>query len=231
MYETGYLEKEDFAARVERVKERLERETKAYDRRSQAEQLAKDHATLRANSETFADHLKIGLQTLDFTMKRQILRLLIKRIEVTDDEVQIVYKVQPHAVAGSPQTGNLQHPVKLPMSVQGRAVAGMLVLMGSVFCRAEDRPQLVGAGELVRVYRTNEARADEYFHWKPEAVSGVLVRIQTEKVPDPARQLVGRRVYVAILDLGADQQEGLTLVLVFDEKHRRGCRTWKPDSG
>jgi len=116
MYETGYLEKEDFATRVERVKERLAREEQAYGERAQAEQLANDHAALQADFESFASRLKTSLDVMDFATKRKILRLLVKRIEVGDDQVQIVYKVQPNPMGNSPQGASLQHSLKLPRS-------------------------------------------------------------------------------------------------------------------
>ncbi len=47
------------------------------------------------------------LNDLDFPTKRKILRLLVKRIEVRDEEVQIVYKIQSHpfAVGSNGPTG------------------------------------------------------------------------------------------------------------------------------
>ena len=70
--------------------------------------------------ETFANRLKAGLEGVDFAMKRKILQLLVKRIEVGNDDVQIVYKVQPHPAASSPQGDNLQHPLKTHTKAQGR---------------------------------------------------------------------------------------------------------------
>ena len=119
MYETGYLEKEDFTTRVQRVKERLSREEEAYRERAQAKELASDQATLLADFESFANRLKTGLKTMDLAMKRKILQLLIKRIEVGTDQVQVVYKVQPHPFALSPKGGDLQHPLKLHQAAPG----------------------------------------------------------------------------------------------------------------
>ena len=113
MYETGYLEKEDFASRMQRVKERLTREEKAYGERLQAEQVANDQAAMLAGFESFANGLKSGLEGMDIENKRKILRLLIQRIVVGDEDVQIVYRVQPHPVLTDPLGGNLQHPLKL----------------------------------------------------------------------------------------------------------------------
>jgi site-specific DNA recombinase len=119
MYENGYLEKEDFATRVQRVKARLLREEEAWNEQMRAGKLANDHATLLADFTTFANHLKKGLKFVDFKTKRKILGLLIKRIEVGTDQVQIVYKVHPRPFADSPGGDDLQHRLKLHSKAQG----------------------------------------------------------------------------------------------------------------
>jgi site-specific DNA recombinase len=112
MYEMGHLEKEDFVSRVQGVKARLEREEKAYGERTKAEQVADDRVKLLAEYETFGSRLRTGLETMDLAAKRKLLQMIIKRIEVGNDEVTIVYKVKPYPGAGSPQDDNLQHPLK-----------------------------------------------------------------------------------------------------------------------
>ncbi len=44
--------------------------------------------------ETFAGQIRGGLEEADFQTKRKLLRLLIQRIAVDEDEIRIVYKVQ-----------------------------------------------------------------------------------------------------------------------------------------
>ena len=112
MYEMDHLEKEDFVSRVQGVKARLEREEKAYGERAKEEQLANDRAVLLTEFESFSSRLKINLETTDFATKRKLLQMLIKRIEVRNDDVQIVYKVKPYPDTQSPKGENLQHPLK-----------------------------------------------------------------------------------------------------------------------
>lgn len=126
MYENGYLEKEDFAQRMQRVNDRLAREEEAWRQQAQAGQRANDQAALLADFATFADRLKTGLAAMDFATKRKILRLLIKRIEVGEDQIQIVYKVNQNPFADSPQNGgNLQHRLKLHNIAQGKRSAAL----------------------------------------------------------------------------------------------------------
>ena len=101
-YENGWLEKSDFEPRIRRAKERLLREK---------ETLAEHHRDVSSEDElrlligeftTFTRQITDGLEDADFHTKRKLLRLLIKRIEVDEDEVRIVYKVQPHPFVPSP---------------------------------------------------------------------------------------------------------------------------------
>jgi len=70
----------------------------------------------------FSDRLKAGLDTMEIAAKRTILKVLIKRIEVGDEQVQIVYKVHPRPFADSPTEGDLQHRLKLHNIAQGNAL-------------------------------------------------------------------------------------------------------------
>jgi site-specific DNA recombinase len=100
-YENGWLDKSDFEPRVRRVKERLAREEQALEQQ-QRELSSNELRLLVGQFTTFAEQMAGGLEQADFTTKRQLLRLLIQRIEVDEDEVRIVYKVQPHPFAPSP---------------------------------------------------------------------------------------------------------------------------------
>ena len=54
-----------------------------------------------------------GLEQADFATRRKLLRLLINRIEVDQDEIRIVYKVQPSPfVQGPASRGVLQDCLK-----------------------------------------------------------------------------------------------------------------------
>jgi site-specific DNA recombinase len=101
-YENGWLDKSDFEPRIRRAKERLlhEEETLVEHHRD----ITSEHELrlLVGQFETFARQITDGLDDADFQTKRKLLRLLIKRIEVDEDEVRIVYKVQPPPFVSSP---------------------------------------------------------------------------------------------------------------------------------
>ena len=101
-YENDWLDKADFEPRIRRVKERLAREKEAraqWDRETTSEE---ELRLLVGNFETFATHIREGLDQANMETKRKILRLMINRIEVDKTEVRIVYKVQSHPFVPSP---------------------------------------------------------------------------------------------------------------------------------
>src|SRR5262249_49631130 len=112
-YENGWLEKDEFASRMSHAKERLDREQEAC---AQYERDLADANELRVvgeRFEAFAEKIATGLDDVDFETKRKLIRLLVKHIEVDEDEIRIVYKVQPRPFAVSPDRGNVQHWLKL----------------------------------------------------------------------------------------------------------------------
>ena len=123
-YEHGWAPAAELAPRLEHVKEQLAREQEALA-------AAVHHDTSQAQVQshldgftTFAAQLAEGLDTADESTQRDLLRLLIKRIEVDDTEVRIVYKVHTPPFAPSPASrGNfLQHRSRRRVTaVQGRA--------------------------------------------------------------------------------------------------------------
>jgi site-specific DNA recombinase len=112
-YENGLLDKADFEPRMRRARERLTREQESLAQRDRETASEEELRLLVGNFETFAGHIREGLDQADMETKRNILRLLIKRIEVDKDEVRIVYKVQPHPFVPSPaERGFLQDCLK-----------------------------------------------------------------------------------------------------------------------
>lgn len=101
-YENGWLEKSDFEPRIRRVRDRLAREQQALAQHQRDASSDEELRLLVGHFERFAEQIGAGLQQADLATKRKLLRLLIQRIEVDEDEVRVVYKVQPHPFVLSP---------------------------------------------------------------------------------------------------------------------------------
>jgi len=107
-YEDGLIEKGDFEPRMRRHQERLAAlET---ERRSLAEAEAKALELRLAVGclEDFAEQIAEGLNKPDWTTKREIIRALVKRVEIGEHEIQVVYRISSHPFVPSPDRGILQ---------------------------------------------------------------------------------------------------------------------------
>jgi site-specific DNA recombinase len=119
-YENDWLDKVEFEPRVRSAKDRLARE-EATLQEHQRDSMNEDELRLVIGQfSAFAEQMSENLEHADFATKRQLLRLLIKRIEVTDQEVQIVYKVSLRPFANSPSSGGfLQDCLKFHLTPSG----------------------------------------------------------------------------------------------------------------
>jgi site-specific DNA recombinase len=107
-YTEGLLDKSEFEPRLRRFKERLAQlEAEA---RAAAAQLAQAEELRLAvgRLQDFARAIQEGLKTVDWNMRREIIRTLVKQIEVGDQEVRVIYRVAPNPFVKGPQGGHLQ---------------------------------------------------------------------------------------------------------------------------
>lgn len=91
IYTAGYVEKADFEARMVHLKQRLA------TLEAQAQQL-EDAAQLQlviGRLEAFAAQVNAGLEDLDWGARRELIRTLVKRVDVGPDDVNVVFRVTP----------------------------------------------------------------------------------------------------------------------------------------
>jgi site-specific DNA recombinase len=108
-YQEGLLKKEEFEPRVRAARERLTR------LEADATQLADErekHRALRLalqGVEDFAARVQAGLGSATWHEKREIIRALVRRVEVATDEIRIVYRVSPPPFVSAPPGGAFRH--------------------------------------------------------------------------------------------------------------------------
>jgi site-specific DNA recombinase len=103
------VETSEFEPRIQRLKERL---AKLDAERHQLAQEIREHDELRlvySRFEDFADQINQSLTQADWKQRRELLRALVKRVEVDNETLRIVYKVPPRPFVNGPQRGRLQH--------------------------------------------------------------------------------------------------------------------------
>ncbi|MBV8313869.1 MAG: recombinase family protein [Planctomycetaceae bacterium] len=108
-YGDGLLDKSEFEPRLTAARERLARLEEEHRQRIGA---ATQEAELRlviGQLEEFARRVSQGLEEPDWDTRREIIRALVKKVEIDEQEIRIVYRVSPSPFEGGPQQGRSQH--------------------------------------------------------------------------------------------------------------------------
>jgi site-specific DNA recombinase len=108
-YTEGFIDKQEFAPRIKRLRQRL---STLEDRDRQIRLEVARQAELRliiTRLEEFAAQVNDKLADADWQTKRDLIRTLVKRVEIGKEEVNIVFRVMPDPFNSSPERGNLQH--------------------------------------------------------------------------------------------------------------------------
>ena len=94
-YAEGLIDKAEFEPRIARMRERL------MQIEAQAQQM-KDEASLEheltlilGRLDEFAARVKNGLHEADWLTRREIIRALVKRVEIDQEQVRVVFRVNP----------------------------------------------------------------------------------------------------------------------------------------
>src|SRR5262249_54753918 len=98
----------EFEPRIRGAKERLAKlETEA---QTQAEEEAQEQELrlVIGQLQEFAERVQNGLAEADWSTRREIIRALVKRVEVDKEEVRVVYRVSPSPFVERPDGGILQ---------------------------------------------------------------------------------------------------------------------------
>jgi site-specific DNA recombinase len=108
-YGGGLLDKSEFEPRILAARERLAKlEDECRQRIGEATQEAELRLVI-GQLEEFARRVSEELQEPDWDTRRNVVRALVKKVEVDEQEVRIVYRVSPSPFEGGPQQSRLQH--------------------------------------------------------------------------------------------------------------------------
>ena len=92
-YTDGVLDRGEFDPRLERARERIEKHQQQLDNHQHE---SREQATLRealACLDDFTSSIDTNLESADWTLRREILRTLIDRIEIEESQLRIVYRI------------------------------------------------------------------------------------------------------------------------------------------
>src|SRR5258706_10426262 len=107
----GLLTKEEFESKIRASRAALEQLNAQIQSQNDLENAREEMRLIIGSVETFAQKVGQNLAQADFAAKRDILCALIKRVEIDDDQVRIVYRVNPNAATPSQTAAKpvLQH--------------------------------------------------------------------------------------------------------------------------
>jgi site-specific DNA recombinase len=108
-YEDGLIEKDEFEPRIKRAKMQLGKLEAEIKEANEKEERIKTLQLIIGKLKDFADKVQAGLNKADWITRREIIRALIKRIEIDTEEVNIVYKISPDSFINAPEKKSLQH--------------------------------------------------------------------------------------------------------------------------
>jgi site-specific DNA recombinase len=110
LYSEGLLQRSELEPRLQSAKQRLSKlEQQAQGQAAQLAQQAELRLAL-THLQEFAAQVEQGLDRADWSTRRQVIRALVKRVEITANDVSIVYRVAPVPFVESPHEGGvLQH--------------------------------------------------------------------------------------------------------------------------
>jgi site-specific DNA recombinase len=113
-YADGLLERNEFESRIGKLRSQHDREVAALVNLRGEQAATEDWNNAATALSMLASQVAENLETATFTLKRELLTLLIKRIEVCRTEIRIVYKVPQNPFVPSPDNrGIFQHWLSL----------------------------------------------------------------------------------------------------------------------
>jgi site-specific DNA recombinase len=113
-YVQEYIDKSEFEPRIKYMKDRLKMIKEQIQKIAKQEKSKVDIKLIVTNLEKFSSYIHKTLDNLNWNQKREIIRTLVKRIEIDHDDVNVVFRVQdlPHPIGntdGAANHKNLQH--------------------------------------------------------------------------------------------------------------------------
>jgi len=108
-YAEGLIEKVEFEPRIKRMKQRV---TVLEDQLQQLADEALQQRELKlliGQLEEFVAKVQRNLASADWEMKREIMRALVRRVEIDQQEVTVVFRVGPDLSGQSPEKRSSQH--------------------------------------------------------------------------------------------------------------------------
>ena len=109
-YAEGLIDKQEFEPRVTRMRERMQHLEDQFFGLKEAAAVEDELRLILGRLETFAAKVKEGLHQADFQTRREIIRALVKRVEVDQQQIRVVFRISPTTLP--PSSGDAPHSLQ-----------------------------------------------------------------------------------------------------------------------
>jgi site-specific DNA recombinase len=107
-YAEGLIDKDEFEPRITRLRQRIARLEEQRQAGADEAALQTELQLIIGRLEDFATKVHSGLEAADWASQRDLIRTLVKRVEVARDQVNIVFRVDPYPSDAAPEKKSLQ---------------------------------------------------------------------------------------------------------------------------
>jgi site-specific DNA recombinase len=94
-YTDGLIDKHEFEPRVTRMRERMQLLEEQIRNLKEEADMEGELRLILGQLQTFAAKVQTGLQQADFSTRREIIRTLVKRVEIDEQQIRVVFRVGP----------------------------------------------------------------------------------------------------------------------------------------
>ncbi len=108
-YADGFIEKAEFESRITRFRQRVVTLETQLQEIAEQQALEEELHSVVSRLEDFAAQVTGGLDATDWDTRRQLLRILVKRVEIGEDDVNIVFRIPPDFDRLAAHEQSLQH--------------------------------------------------------------------------------------------------------------------------
>jgi site-specific DNA recombinase len=107
-YAEGLIEKQEFAPRLRRLRERITQIEAQCQQLAEEETLHHELQLIVGRLGEFAAQVTQNLEELEWSRQRDIIRALVRRVEIALDRVQVVFRVDAFSGETDPEKKSLQ---------------------------------------------------------------------------------------------------------------------------
>ena len=107
-YAESLIDKHEFEPRITRLRQRLARLEEQRQALADEAAMHGELPLIIGRLEDFAAKLHGGLEAADWASKRDLIRALVKRVEVAQNDVNIVFRIDPYPSDNDPEKKSLQ---------------------------------------------------------------------------------------------------------------------------